>query len=336
MTNQCKKTVAKTGLILLMLIAGCVSCSGKSEDADHLESVPAVVPGAEPDTEQPKVLKLAMTMNRDSDMAWVADYFGKLVEDQTGDTVKIEVYTDSTLGDQNQFLQGMRQGTVEMCLVSLGTLEVLQPGFYDLWPAFTITDEMDATRAYESRAAKELMERLRSSTGLISLAEVYEGYRDIWSKEPVPDTTDLDGLRIRIPENNQAVVRIFTLLGAVPVPLPWNDVYSSLRAGVIDAVEIDMESVVKNRIYEVAPYCTQTRHLFSDGNIMIAEYAWEQLSKTEQEILSSCAKEASEAAKERYHGHQKKYRELLEQQGAVFREVPETERNKAKSRFISG
>lgn len=282
------------------------------------------------DEQAVKILKLAMTKNEDSDMVKAAEKLSSLVARETEGRIRIEVYADSSLGDQAQFLRGMELGTVEMCLVSMGTLEEFDPGFSMLGPIFIIEDEEHATAIYESDTGRKILEQLEENTGLISLAEVYEGYRNIWSKEPVEDITKLNGLRIRVPDND-LLIQAFSALGAQPVPLAWNEVYSSLQAGAIDAIEIDTESIVNNGIYKAVSYCTETRHLFSDCNFMITGKAMNALSAEEQEILKRCSKEAGDYAKKLYKEHQEEYIEFLRNQGVVFRKPDSEEQIQAET-----
>ncbi len=313
--------------IAAVLLTMC-SCN-KAETVPKEEQQAFSDDGSE-DKRPEKVLKLAMTKNEDSDMVKAANKLSSLVFEETDGRVLIEIYPDSSLGDQTQFLRGMELGTVEMCLVSMGTLEDFDPYFSMLGPVFVIEDEEHATAIYESETGKKILKKLEEKTGLISLAEVYEGYRNIWSKEPIEDISDLKGLKIRVPESD-LLFQTFSRLGAQPVPLAWNEVYPSLQAGAIDAVENDMESIVNNRIYNAAPYCTETRHLFSDCNFMITQKAMDALNEEEQEILRRSSKEAGDYAKQLYKEHQEANIEFLKEQGVVFRRLGAEERKRAEA-----
>ena len=297
--------------VLTAALAGC----GIPKRAEDAQSTGAVY--EETRSEGQKILKLAMTQNEDSVVAETAAYLRDRVWEETKGAVLIELYPDSGLGDQMKFLKGMELGTVELCIVSMGVLEEVDTRFQVMAPMFGISDETGVTAWYESEEVEDQFNRLEDRTGLIRLAEVYEGYRNIWSKEPIPELSALRGKRVRVPEAG-TLYRFFEILETEPVIMAWNEAYSSLQAGGVDAVEIDMESVVDNRIYHGAPYCLETRHLFSDCTLLVTRTAMDHLTQEEQEILKTCAGEAEEYARELYWERQKEAREFLSGQGVVF------------------
>jgi TRAP-type C4-dicarboxylate transport system substrate-binding protein len=59
--------------------------------------------------------------------------------------------------------------------------------------------------------------------------------------------------------------------GAIPVPMPYSEVYSALQAGVIDGAENEAVSVLANRFYEAAPYIAPTNHLILPMGLFVSE-----------------------------------------------------------------
>ena len=73
------------------------------------------------------------------------------------------------------------------------------------------------------------------------------------SSVPIRTVADLEGLKIRAPEGLPA--ELFQRAGAVSVPIPFSEVYTSLEKGIIDAA--DASAYVNNDvtgIHSVAPY----------------------------------------------------------------------------------
>ena len=70
---------------------------------------------------------------------------------------------------------------------------------------------------------------------------------------PIRSPADLEGLKVRAPEGLPA--ELFQRAGAVSVPIPFSEVYTSLEKGIIDAA--DASAYVNNDstgIHKVAPY----------------------------------------------------------------------------------
>lgn len=49
--------------------------------------------------------------------------------------------------------------------------------------------------------------------------------------------------------------------GAIPAPMPYSELYSTLQAGVIDGAENEPVSVLINKFHETCPYFSITEHL---------------------------------------------------------------------------
>ncbi len=72
--------------------------------------------------------------------------------------------------------------------------------------------------------------------------------------KPIRTLEDLKGMRIRTPSAAQSAQ--LEALGATPVDMPANQIYSNLDRGVIDATMIPMSAALDFKLIEVAKYFT--------------------------------------------------------------------------------
>ena len=78
---------------------------------------------------------------------------------------------------------------------------------------------------------------------------------DLITKKPVRKVEDLKGMKIRSAgELNNLSIKA---LGAVPVNIPYSDVYSALQNGLVDGSITSMSDAGDHRLYEVAKYYTK-------------------------------------------------------------------------------
>ncbi len=82
-------------------------------------------------------------------------------------------------------------------------------------------------------------------------------------------------------------------MGAIPVPMPYSEVYSALQAGVIDGAENEPASILSNKFYEAAPYFAPTRHLVLPMGLFISEQALARLPETQRRALWEQARSAA-------------------------------------------
>ena len=76
---------------------------------------------------------------------------------------------------------------------------------------------------------------------------------------PIETLEDLSGLRIRVAQS-QLMYDMVRALGATPVTVTFDEVYSALETSTIDGAENNWPSYESKQHWEVAPYITQDAH----------------------------------------------------------------------------
>jgi TRAP-type C4-dicarboxylate transport system substrate-binding protein len=81
--------------------------------------------------------------------------------------------------------------------------------------------------------------------------------------------------------------------GAIPVPMPYSEVYSALQAGVIDGAENEPVSVLTNRFYEAARHIAPTRHLVLPMGVFVSDRTLGRLPEAHRAVLHEQARQAA-------------------------------------------
>jgi TRAP-type C4-dicarboxylate transport system substrate-binding protein len=124
-----------------------------------------------------------------------------------------------------------------MALTELpGTATSAEDGTRKLWANF------DRFLAREYKDAKVLMLWNSDTASLMS------------KNKPIKTLEDMKGLKIRTPSAAQSAQ--IEALGATPIDMPANQIYTSLDRGVIDASQIPMSAGIDFKLIEVAKYFT--------------------------------------------------------------------------------
>ncbi|MBW2138996.1 MAG: TRAP transporter substrate-binding protein DctP [Deltaproteobacteria bacterium] len=74
------------------------------------------------------------------------------------------------------------------------------------------------------------------------------------TKKPILSVKDFKGLKVPAPSRWQG--RILEKLGMIPVPIPFPDIFMALEKGVVDAMLVDPNLIVKYKFGEVIKYVT--------------------------------------------------------------------------------
>ncbi len=78
-------------------------------------------------------------------------------------------------------------------------------------------------------------------------------YRVMVTKKPWKSLDDMKGTKLRM-HPNQLAADVWTHLGAEVRTLGWTEVYSSIRRGIVEAVNSPIGLVESMKFYEVAPH----------------------------------------------------------------------------------
>lgn len=121
---------------------------------------------------------------------------------KSGGKMKLTGYYSGILGGDNQAVQALRSGTQEMVITSSSPLAgmIKELGIFDL--PFLFANEKEAYAVLDGPAGDYFNKRLEEF-GLVNLAYWENGFRNLTnSKRPVGKLEDLDGLKIRVMQNN--------------------------------------------------------------------------------------------------------------------------------------
>jgi TRAP-type C4-dicarboxylate transport system substrate-binding protein len=83
-------------------------------------------------------------------------------------------------------------------------------------------------------------------------------------------------------------------LGAKPVPMAFEEVYSALQTGVIDGAENNPPSYLETSHYEVAKYFSLDEHAMVPEIVLMSLKTWNKLSEEDRDIIKRAALEGQE------------------------------------------
>ena len=118
------------------------------------------------------------------------------------------------------------------------------------------------------------------------------GFRQITSStRPILTPADLKGFKIRVPVSPMWT-SMFTALGASPVGINWNEVYSALQTRIAEGQENPLSVIELFKIYEVQKYLSMTNHMWDGFWFLANGDAWRKLPKDLQDIVTRRVNEA--------------------------------------------
>ncbi len=214
-----------------------------------------------------------------------------IVQERSKGEVTITIFSDGVLGEEPALLAQVRTGTLDMTKASSSVLTPLVPpfGLFDI--PFLFRDRDHWARALGGSVGRTLLDSA-ARAGLQGLCFYDAGARSFYGTRPIGGPEDLAGLRIRV-QPSPAMIRMVQLLGAQPVPLPWGQVYTAFKTGVIDAAENNITALTYGQHADIVRFFATSEHTMVPDVLLMSPRAWGALRPDQRELIRSAAQESA-------------------------------------------
>lgn len=279
---------------------------------------------------EPIVIKFGNSPPLDDPECLGALRFGELAEKKTGGRVKVQVYPLSQLGAQREMLEGLRLGTIEMTMVTVGFMSSYDPFLNIFELPYLYRDHFHSYKVFDGPVGDDVKKRLESKTDFKPLAFFEAGIRHMTnSRRPIKAPEDLKGLKIRVPQS-KVNMDALTAMGATPVAMAFPEIYSALQQKVIDGQENPYTMPWNFKFYEAQKYLSKTGHMLLTHTVLYSKKLWTQLPPDIQKALAESADEAKHYQREQVRAMEEKMKGLLiEKGGMLFNEADQDAFRKA-------
>ncbi|TVU70090.1 TRAP transporter substrate-binding protein [Cobetia crustatorum] len=243
-------------------------------------------------TVQAKTFKVGMGDPMDSDQGALAQRFEELVEELSDGEMQVELFPGGQLGSETGMIQDTRIGKLDFALVGVGNLTPYAPRLGALTMPYALRSHADAVKATTGPLAEEWNAIAEKEAGVHIVSWLYSNFRYLTnSKRPVTSLEDLQGLKIRVPQN-KIMLATYQAWGASPISMSWPEVFTGLQQGVIDGQDNPDIVNYTMKFQEVQKYLTEVHYQYSLQPIVMGVRTYNKLSDEEREIIDRAGLEA--------------------------------------------
>ena len=239
------------------------------------------------------VIKFSHVTNTDRHPKGIAaTLLAERVNAEMDGTMCMEVFPSSSLYNDDQVLEAMLQGDVQMAAPSLSKFEAFTKQFriFDLPFMFTNIEAVDTFQASETgQAMKDSMQR----RGLQGLQFWHNGMKQFSANVPLEAPTDAEGLKFRV-QTSDVLVAQMEALGASPQPMAFSEVYGALQTGVVDGQENTWSNIYGQKFFEVQDGVTETNHGIIDYLVVTSVDFLDSLDPAARDQLMTILAEVTE------------------------------------------
>lgn len=247
------------------------------------------------------------------------DRFAELVDKNTNGEIKLEVFHGGVLGSQPDAIEQVRLGAIEVGNFNLGPIGPMVKEANLVSLPFIFKSVPHMFRVLEGEAG-DIMGAAMAEAGLTPLAWIDAGARSFYSQKPINTPADVEGLKIRV-MNNDLYTAMISALGGNPSPMAFSEVQQALKTGVVDGAENNFPSFKNVGHFEVTTHYSLSEHLIIPECICVNTAKFNALSPELQAALRSAAEEAALYQRELWAIQSDKARKDVEAAGIVVNEI---------------
>ena len=249
-----------------------------------------------------------------------ADLFAKMVNERMAGKVRVEVFPNSQLYNDNKVMEAMRLNSSKtsgiMAAPSLSKFVKFSRTLQAFDLPFLFKDINDVHKLVDSDLTDGMTEPL-TRKGIKALTFWDNGMKvfSIKGDKPlrkVPD--DFQGKKFRI-QSSEVHEAMIEALGGVPQKLPFKEVYTALGQGVVDGQENAWSNVYSKKFHEVQDYITVSNHSYLGYLVVVSAEFWNNLPTDIRKELTAILKEATMEGRKFAAEADKGDREKIEQGG---------------------
>jgi C4-dicarboxylate-binding protein DctP len=204
-----------------------------------------------------------------------AEKLRQLVAERLAGKVVVEVYPSSQLMNDDDSLEALAFGEVQMIAISLSKFDRLTRKFMVFDLPFLFRDLSEVEAFQDSQAGQDLM-RVIAKKGFLGLAYWHNGMKQFGGPAPIRTPADGNGLKFRIMESDVLEAQILAM-GGNPQKMAFGEVYQALQTGAIDAQENTWSNNYSQKFFEVQDYFTESNHGYLGYLLTVNPGFWNKL-----------------------------------------------------------
>src|SRR5262245_44319899 len=232
---------------------------------------------------EPRTFTFGYDQPRDTAYGFFAETFSKKLAEMSKGTLAVRQFPSAALGQEPEMAQKVRAGDIDFALNATANTSTVVPQAGGFSLHYIFRDEDHLARSMNDRGINETFKKMivENTTGARSLGLMTLGFRNMYSKFTVGNAGDIVGKKVRV-QATKTEDAFFTAYKAVPIHMPFGQVYTSLQTGLVDIAENGFDIVLKNKHYEAAPVLSKTEYEPNCNQLWMSQKTWDSLTEEQR------------------------------------------------------
>jgi len=267
---------------------------------------------------QPTKLIIAHIVPLPESGAIALDWFAKALTERSKGEIVVEFHGGTLMTKEINILNAVKAGNIAIGTPS-GAAATIFPEMGVFLVGYLISSYEQAYKILNGKVGDQLDMTFQQKYGVKVLYYFDYGFRHFWnSRRPINEPHNLRGLKIRT-QPSKVFTDTVNGVGAVAVPLGWNEVITAAQQGVIDGADLPVVNMVPLKAYEVSKYYSMTGHNYGSTLVAMNLGMWNALRPDQQKLTLDTAREAQGVVRKITEETDSlaKAKELLESRGMI-------------------
>lgn len=269
-------------------------------------------------------IKLAHGVSLTDPLHPTAEKFKELIEKHSAGRIKVDIYPQSQLGDEQELVQSLRSGSIELAIVYSGNAQASTPSIGAVMLPYMYTKSEEAWCGLDA-VQDELNKRMVKEGGVRILGFYEKGFRVLTnSKRPIRKLEDMRGIKIRVTPS-EIPLETFKAWGIEPIPMAWAEVFTGLQQKVIDGQENPYTTIPAFKFEEVQKYVTEIHYMLWTGPLLVSEKFFQALPDDLKAAMVKAGKESADWERQFNAGLTEEAIATIKKAGMIVSGAPEDE-----------
>ncbi|MBN9516604.1 MAG: TRAP transporter substrate-binding protein [Alphaproteobacteria bacterium] len=234
---------------------------------------------------QDKVTELRYTTGAPERTPWVTPQLRRFEQDvaeESGGKLKISSFVNAQLGNEQDTVQQVARGRIDMGGFSNGAVALIAPELALLGLPFYFKNvaEQDCTVDAMTKTVSDLLAR----KGVKFLGWTEVGTGDIVGKKPYLVPADVKGLKAAS-ASNKVSATMWAALGANPTPIGITEIASAFQTGLTDVNSTVVTFYLPSGLAKVAPVLSRVELADAPGILLMNKAAYDKLPAAERTAI---------------------------------------------------
>lgn len=246
-------------------------------------------------------------------------YMSDVLNKNSAGKYKIKVFNKGALGTEKETIDQVKIGALDFTRVNISPMNsICQKTQVPTMP-FLFHSVEHMRKSLDGPAGEEILKDCEAQ-GFIGLAFYDSGARSIYAKKPIKTVADVKGMKIRV-QQSDLWVALIAAMGGNATPMPYGEVYTGLKTGLIDAAENNIPSFDTSKHFEAVKFYSKTEHSMAPEMLLMSKLVWDKLPKADQDMIRSAAKESVAVQRKKWDEQEGKSLAVVKAGGAQIVEV---------------